>query len=373
MISYWEQQSLLEYDFIVIGGGITGLSTAIELRDKHQHASVLVLERGIFSAGASTRNAGFACMGSLSELLDDLSTMSEEEVCTLFERRKKGLERLRRRLGDDTIGYTAQGSHDLVRREEQDILDKIGYANNLLRSITKIDAYKPAHKKIADFGFNKNVVVGLIENTCEGALHTGKMMRALTQLAISKGIEIKTGARVERFEEDPHEVLVFAGTSATGTVPFSAKMLYLCTNAFTPQLLPHVAIKPGRGQILITEPIPNLQLKGIFHFDKGYYYFREIDGRILLGGGRNLDFEGETTTEFSLSDLIQNDLEDKLRNIIIPNTPFIVSQRWSGIMAFGNDKNPIVQRMSERVAGAFRMGGMGVALGSQLARELVAI
>jgi hypothetical protein len=34
----------------------------------------------------------------------------------------------------------------------------------------------------------------------------------------------------------------------------------------------------------------------MFHLEKGYYYFRNINDRILLGGGRNLDFEGETTT-----------------------------------------------------------------------------
>jgi hypothetical protein len=56
-----------------------------------------------------------------------------------------------------------------------------------------------------------------------------------------------------------------------------------------------------------TEPIDNLDVRGTFHLDCGYYYFRNIGDRILLGGGRNLDFETETTTEFAQTEIIQND------------------------------------------------------------------
>ena len=91
MLSYWESQSFLHYHYIIIGSGITGLSTAIELKEKYPLRSVLVLERGLLPTGASTRNAGFACMGSVTELLDDLKDMTEEEVVKLVEWRKKGL------------------------------------------------------------------------------------------------------------------------------------------------------------------------------------------------------------------------------------------------------------------------------------------
>ena len=100
MFSYWEQQSFSYYDHIVIGSGIVGLSLAIELTEREPGKRVLVLERGLLPTGASTRNAGFACMGSATELLDDLLYMTEAEVLGLFELRKKGLSLLRkRRLG----------------------------------------------------------------------------------------------------------------------------------------------------------------------------------------------------------------------------------------------------------------------------------
>ena len=71
MFSYWEKTELLHYDLIVLGGGITGIFCALHFRKYNPSASIAILERGLFSSGASTKNAGFACFGSLSELVED--------------------------------------------------------------------------------------------------------------------------------------------------------------------------------------------------------------------------------------------------------------------------------------------------------------
>ena len=83
---------------------------------------------------------------------------------------------------------------------------------------------------------------------------------------------------------------------------FSTSKLLIATNGFASQLI-NEPVKPARAQVLITKPIKNLHIKGTFHLDKGYYYFRNIDDRILFGGGRNLDFKGEETTAFSANRL----------------------------------------------------------------------
>lgn len=127
---------------------------------------------------------------------------------------------------------------------------------------------------------------------------------------------------------------------------------------------------PARAQVLITEPIPGLDIKGTFHLDRGYYYFRNIGDRILFGGGRNLDFDGETTTEFGQTAIIQNQLEKLLREVILPNYDFKIEHRWSGIMGIGSSKNPIVEQLSDHVYCGVRLGGMGVAIGSVVGQEL---
>ncbi|WP_309608088.1 FAD-dependent oxidoreductase, partial [Flavobacterium sp.] len=98
--------------------------------------------------------------------------------------------------------------------------------------------------------------------------------------------------------------------------------------------------------------------------------FRNINDRILIGGGRNLDFETENTSEFGQTLLIQNNLEQMLKEIILPNTEFKIAHRWSGIMGLGTHKKPIVKQISNHVYCGVRLGGMGVAIGSLIGQEL---
>ncbi len=116
----------------------------------------------------------------------------------------------------------------------------------------------------------------------------------------------------------------------------------VCSNGFAKQFLDD-DIDPARAQVLITKPINNLPFKGTFHYDKGYYYFRNIHDRVLFGGGRNLDFEGEKTTKMECSDLIMDELKSILSTVILPNTPHEVDYTWAGVMGVGTLKHPIVK------------------------------
>jgi glycine/D-amino acid oxidase-like deaminating enzyme len=141
-------------------------------------------------------------------------------------------------------------------------------------------------------------------------------------------------------------------------------------NGFAQQLLSMPDVQPARNQVLITQPIPNLKVEGCFHYDRGYFYFRNIDGRILLGGGRNMDFEGETTTEMVTTEKIIDSLKELMSQVILPGTNYSIEYEWSGIMGIGDSKAPIVEKLDERIAVGVRMGGMGVAIGSLIGKEL---
>ena len=90
----------------------------------------------------------------------------------------------------------------------------------------------------------------------------------------------------------------------------------------------------------------------------------------MFGGGRNLDFKKEETSEFGETEIIQNKLKTILKEIILPNTPFEIEHKWSGIMGVGNQKNAIVKQLSNNVFCGVRLGGMGVAIGSLVGKEL---
>ncbi|MFZ4545731.1 MAG: FAD-dependent oxidoreductase, partial [Saprospiraceae bacterium] len=71
MLSYWEYESFFkDMDVAILGSGIVGLSAAISLKEKNPMLKVALIERSFLPYGASTRNAGFACFGSISELLE---------------------------------------------------------------------------------------------------------------------------------------------------------------------------------------------------------------------------------------------------------------------------------------------------------------
>lgn len=370
MLSFWERESFTDYDFIVLGGGIVGLSTAIELRAVHRNARVAVLERGVFPSGASTKNAGFACFGSLTEVLSDLQKLTEEEVLNLVERRWKGLHLLRSRLGDKTIDYQQNGGYELLRSEpELSALDHRQRVNELLRPFFRNEVYRLASEKIDSFGFDKSQVSEMVFNPFEGQIHTGKMMKALQRLALSHEVDLYTGAAVERFEELANGVEV----RLTSGHVFRASRLAICTNAFTKGLVEHTPLQPGRGVVLVTQPIEGLKFRGTFHFDEGFYYFRNCGNRVIFGGGRNLDLEGEATTEFGVPDSILDKLKSTLDTLILPGQSYQIDQVWSGIMAFGNTKQPLLKQHSDRVYLGVRLGGMGVAIGSLLGKELAAL
>ena len=104
--------------------------------------------------------------------------------------------------------------------------------------------------------------------------------------------------------------------------------------------------------------------------DRGYYYFRNVADRVLLGGGRNLDFKAEETFEMRTSNKIQEHLKALLKSKILPNQEFEIDGSWSGIMGMGNSKTTLLKQLDESLFCAIRLGGMGVALGTDVGQKV---
>jgi glycine/D-amino acid oxidase-like deaminating enzyme len=92
---------------------------------------------------------------------------------------------------------------------------------------------------------------------------------------------------------------------------------------------------------------------------------------VLIGGGRNLDFKAEETFENGETEIVQKELRRLLSEVILPNDDYKIEYSWSGTMAFGNEITPIVKQLQNNIYCAVRCNGMGVAMGSLLAEDLV--
>lgn len=366
-LSAWERESFFEpQDIIIVGSGLVGLWSALAIKTKYPKRRITILERGLIPVGASTRNAGFACFGSPTELVQDRKRFGEDSMWQVVELRYRGIEKMLQVLDAEEIGFQRCGGYEVYSEDTDasELAENIHWLNKGLRRITgRKSCFTWANNRLADFGFAGFDL--MVENKLEGHLHSGRLVRSLLQRVQSAGVQVLTNIEVKRWDKVNGNLSVI-----TNHVELLAEQLLICTNAFTSVLLPELCIAPARGQMLLTAPIEGLKMKGTFHFDEGYYYFRDLGNRILLGGARNSDFESENTTAMETSEAVQQKLEQFVSNHLLPGKAFAIEQRWSGIMGFTEDKQPVVKRVDDRVAVAISCNGMGVALAPMVAEKV---
>ncbi|MEZ4826733.1 MAG: FAD-dependent oxidoreductase [Bacteroidia bacterium] len=368
-LSFWEAESFIgKPDVLIVGSGIVGLSAALHIRAVAPQYSVLVVERGPLPSGASTRNAGFACFGSMTELLSDLRTRPAAEVYSLVEKRWKGLQKLRNLCGDANMEFEQLGGFEIFterdRRAYELCMEEKASVNQALAPIIgKKEVFVSVPGKIAGMGFSG--VENMILNVSEGQIHTGKMMHTLLLLAREAGVEIINGLGIAALEDQGDRV----GVVCENQWEFSAGRVLVATNGFASRIFPQLPVVPGRNQVWVTRPLEKWPVRGTFHYNEGYVYFRNVGNRLLIGGARNLDFEGEKTDMPGSSDIIQHELGRLVSDMILPGRKWAIDRKWSGIMGLGETKSPIVEKVSENVAVAVRLGGMGVAIGMQTGEE----
>jgi gamma-glutamylputrescine oxidase len=370
LLSVWEKESFFApADIVIAGSGLVGLWSAYYLKRSAPSLSITILERGIIPTGASTRNAGFACFGSLTELIADSSKLGEDKMLELVEMRCKGIRRIEKTFGHKKIGYEEYGGYELIDdhtgMDINELRSHIDWLNRRLKKIARQQkTFRLQNEKIRKFGFAG--IQHLVENRAEAQLHSGKLCQALLQLVQTMGVTVLNNIEITGFEKTNGRLVLHTNHR----FPVTASQLLVCTNAFARQLLPQLDVQPARGQVLVTSVIEGLPFKGTFHFQEGFYYFRDLGGRVLLGGARNIAIEAEGTAEMRITDTIQEELERFLRDVILPGRHYTIEHRWSGIMGMGAEKMPIIRSVNDQVFCAVRMSGMGVALAPVIGEKI---
>jgi glycine/D-amino acid oxidase-like deaminating enzyme len=362
--SFWEKYFIESpADVTIIGSGIVGLSTAISIKESRPDISVKIIERGAMPYGASTKNAGFSCFGSVSELLDDIKNMGEEACMDVVRMRWRGLQKLKKRVGEQSLEYDHCGGSELFRSKDillkESCLDGLEKCNRLIKTHLGLDDCYSLKKNNTLKGFDEVSIL----NQYEGTINPVSMMNELIRKAINIGVIIMNGIHITEIDQ------VKKVLNAYNNLKINYENLIVCTNGFAARLIPDLPVMPARNQVLMTSPLKNLHLSSGYHLDKGYIYFRQYNGRILLGGGRNMDEKTETTDEFGNTELIQHYLKDILETIY-PGASGQIEHWWSGILGVGNSKYPIVQWLDDHLLVGVRLGGMGVAIGSHLGEKL---
>ncbi len=337
-------------DVVVVGGGVTGCSCALTLA--RGGLSVRVLEEREIAAGASGRNGGFALRGLCPPYDEARASLGAASARSLWELTERALERMAelagdalRRVGSVRLAVDA-AERDTLRREYE-ALREDGFAAEWLEQLPD-----PLSRLFA----------GGFVHPGDGALLPALWVRRLAARAVAAGAEI--------VEQHPVDRKTVERLEATAVVLAVDGM----TDSLAPELAPFVT--PMRGQVLATEPMPEL-LYGRPHYARGGYdYWQQLpDGRLILGGRRDTSLAAERTSVDETTCAIQGQL-DRFAEELFGRRPAI-THRWSGFWGQTADLLPLAGRLpgSERiwVAGGYSGHGnvLGFACGDLVARAIL--
>lgn len=373
-LSWWEYQDAYHNtDLCIVGAGIVGLSTALFYAQQRPKAKIVVLESGNRPSGASLRNAGFACFGSVGEIADDLKHSSLEATIALIGARRRGLALLRKIHGDKALSLDACGGYELFFSEEKEAAEQaLDLLPRLNQSLLEAGVFtKELYRIVRPSNWPQNTFKGLhlaIFHAEEAALNPVHLWQSLLHKCLSLGVRYQPGVALTALPEAEEGKGYLCSCSG---VEFRTRRLVMATNAFAHHFLPN-QVQPARAQVLVSAPLGRDLPRGTFHHHKGYNYFRFVEGRLLLGGGRHLNPQAEENLEANTSEEIQHYLQTFAQEKL-GIEELQIAHRWSGFMGLGNAKMPKLEKDEEGRVWAVRLGGMGVALGTEMGQRAAAL
>jgi gamma-glutamylputrescine oxidase len=332
-------------DVLVIGGGITGVSLLHHL-GKRSIAAVLV-ERHHLAAGASGRNAGFLLAGvsdCYSEAVRIFGRSAARDIWSMTM--ENHIEEIQAVTGHE-VGYRRKGSAVLASGERE--ATQLAESADLMR----------------EDGFDCTWDGRLLTNPADGEVTPSLLVGAFARQAAPGSV--REGVDVTAIEAGHGDVVVHAGEAEC-----RAGCVILATNAYTPQLLPRVAIQPRRAQMLASEPEAARLCEQPTYSHFGYRYWRQLStGEVLVGGWRDTAYDIEVGYDERPTTTIQSHLEAKLRHM---GAAGLVTHRWAGTMGFTESGLPLVGPIdglpSVSLCAGYNGHGMGFAFMS--AKRLVA-
>ena len=330
-------------EVVVIGGGVTGCSCALTLAQRG--VRVHLYEAREIAGGASGRNGGFALRGATLPYDEARRELGDDRARVVMELTERALDRMEelagdafRRVGSLRLAFD-EDEREALRREHDALRDH-GFA------VEWVDELDPPLDRLYRGG---------ILHPQDGSLQPARWVRRLALHAAEAGAEIREGERVS-IEELDADAIVVAG------------------DGFIPQLLPELPVRSTRGQVLATEPLRELRYDRPHYARGGYDYWQQLpDGRLVIGGNRDVSFDTEETDVEETTDLVQDRLEALVEQLAgyRPN----VTDRWAGIWGTTPDLMPLVGEVREGVwvAGGYSGHGnaLGLACGDLVARAIL--
>jgi gamma-glutamylputrescine oxidase len=365
-VSFWQDSgstNKIQKDIVIIGGGLAGLSTAYWLQQEDPSLEIAVVEKYEIGSGASGRNAGFITCGSVEHFNRLVSKHGREEASAIWGFSETNLKLLKEHIikgSEDDLLFEHKGSFSLASTETEfkELQASAELMNSFNINVERV-ASSDIKSRLGAEGF-----VGGIKYIDDATVHPLKMLQM-----IRTKIE-KIGNNVEFFEN--HEVAkieTIEGNKIVHTKKnrIEAPVVVYATNGYSPLIDNFFSDKifPTRGQILMTEKVPPF-MEAACYANFVLDYFRQLPtGELLIGGFRQLQKDVETGYSDQTTETIQKALEEFLQTHIPAVRKAKITHRWSGIMGFSVDGQPMVGALPTDpqlyFVGGFTAHGVGLA------------
>ncbi len=333
-------------DVEIVGGGITGCSCALTLAGKGLR--VRLREARAIASGASGRNGGFALRGGAMAYDSAREWLGANEAAQYWRLTEAYVDRMGE-LGGDAFRRT--GSLRLAGEDERDDLRAEFEA---LRE----DGFGAEWRdELPDHLAGR--FPGALFHPRDAVLQPARLVRRLAAAAAEAGVEIREHDRVADLEA------------------LEAQTVVVATDGYPSGLLGELEglIIPTRGQMIATEPLPERLFEMPHYGRHGLdYWHQDPDGRLIVGGFRDVDMESEFTASEATTPRIQGALED-FAEALLGRKPEI-AHRWAGVFGLVPDLMPVVGRVPGRdglwIAGGYSGHGnvLGLMCGDLVAQAI---
>ncbi len=361
--SFWLDSSSTtkaqEFDVVIVGAGITGLSTAYWLEKEDPNLRIAIVEKNRIGFGASGRNAGFVTCGSVEHFNRMISKHGVDQALEIWKFSETNLSLLKEEIvqnDSEKIQFECTGAYSLAAQaNEFDELKKCSDIMTSLKIPTEIIEGNDIEKRLGAVNF-----VGGIKYLGDASTNPVALLQLMKSKIKSPVFE---GVEVDSIQTSGSGDKVLK----TDKGDFVCSMVVLALNGYSSQLHPYFKDKiyATRAQCLMTEAVPRFMeapCYANFYLD----YFRQTPtGELLIGGFRQLEKETEIGTSDHITDVIQNSLHDFVKTYLPKLNQAKVTHRWSGIMGFSKDGEPMVGSIPEDpsifFAGGYTGHGIGLA------------
>jgi len=333
----------VEADVCVVGLGGSGLACVLELL--RRGASVVGLDAASVADGAAGRNGGFLLAGMTRFYHDAVRALGRDRARAIYGMTIAEIDRMHaetpeliRRVGSLRIADSPAEEEDCVAQ---------GAA--MARDGLPVEAYDGPEG------------CGLFLPT-DGAFQPLARCRTLARRAIDGGARLFELSRVTSVESG-------RVTTRAGTV--RCRSVVVAVDGGLGVLLPELAsrVRTARLQMLATAPVADLGLLCPVYSRWGHDYWQQLpDGRVALGGARDLGGDAEWSTYATPSPAVQGVLQRLLRERLRVRAP--ITNRWAAVVGYTGDLMPIVEETRPGVWAVGAYSGTGNVMGSLLGRAV---